>query len=721
MPQSPAAGRAYDVNLPGGQCNVHLTLTQMETRAQHARGYFIDNPRVLRARRRAARGRPAPASRPAGSTAARTRPASTGAVADNFGSDGIALAARLGRGPRALDRRARASATTPSSSRSTASATACTGSRSRSTATAPAARSTEGVIHLDRTAPTAGGLAAAADRRAAARRLHWSVADNLSGAGAQPGPGQRGRRRLGRRRVGDARRRDGARAARRDRRRRGRRTASTPGAWSRPTGRATPASRRLRTGSSWTRRRRRSSSTTSPAAWVRSARSGPHRHRQPPERARARRDPDRRQRGRRRRRGRRVDPARLGRRRARAAPGRAGRRSPGSRTAATSCGCSSATAGPSARPSRPSAAPRSALTARRRPSRARPSRPAPAASPRPGSPTTRSPASRPRRSSGATARPGGRSRASGPSMAPASMAVDVSSVPLGERVLRVVIARRRRQRRGASGRGAHRAGRVGQHGRRSVRAAPERAPLAERCAGARSQRRAGRRSLVARIAVGGTVTITGRLRDARARADRGRRDPGPRATAGRSSDGRSRAGTGASGSSPRPRPAARCASGSRPAASSCRPRGGRRCSSRCRPRVSLAASSTAAAAGQEVVFTGRLVPAPADIGLGSRKGVVLEWLDPVRRTWRPVVNARIAQNGTFAIPWSFALRGLTIPMRVSVPTEVGWPLLPGAIGGDPRDGEVACRAHDHPGNRDPGGPRGARAEPRDGDRCALAQ
>ena len=94
-----------------------------------------------------------------------------------------------------------------------------------------------------------------------------------------------------------------------------------------------------------------------------------------------------------------------------------------------------------------------------------------------------------------------------------------------------------------------------------------------------------------------------------------------------------------------------------------------------RPKVRLAASSSVALAGQEVRFTGRLVPAPADIGLGSRKGVVLEWLDPVRGTWRPVVNARIGADGTFAIPWSFALRGLTIPMRVTVPTEVGWPLL----------------------------------------------
>jgi hypothetical protein len=94
-----------------------------------------------------------------------------------------------------------------------------------------------------------------------------------------------------------------------------------------------------------------------------------------------------------------------------------------------------------------------------------------------------------------------------------------------------------------------------------------------------------------------------------------------------------------------------------------------------RPRVSLSASATAAAAGQQVLFSGRLFPAPRDIGLGSRKGVVLEWRDPVRGRWRPVVNARIRADGTFAIPWSFTLRGLTIPMRVTVPTEVGWPLL----------------------------------------------
>ena len=95
-----------------------------------------------------------------------------------------------------------------------------------------------------------------------------------------------------------------------------------------------------------------------------------------------------------------------------------------------------------------------------------------------------------------------------------------------------------------------------------------------------------------------------------------------------------------------------------------------------RPRVSLAASSTATPPGQQVLFSGRLFPAPAESGWDRGRAIVLEWRDPLRRTWRPVVNARIRRDGTFAIPWAFNLRGLTIPMRVSVPTEVGWPLLP---------------------------------------------
>ena len=81
-----------------------------------------------------------------------------------------------------------------------------------------------------------------------------------------------------------------------------------------------------------------------------------------------------------------------------------------------------------------------------------------------------------------------------------------------------------------------------------------------------------------------------------------------------------------------------------------------------------------------MLFSGRLSPSPGELGLGSRKSVVLEWLDPLRRTWRPVVNARLRRDGTYAIPWTFNVRGLTIPMRVSVPQDVGWPLLPARSG-----------------------------------------
>jgi hypothetical protein len=97
---------------------------------------------------------------------------------------------------------------------------------------------------------------------------------------------------------------------------------------------------------------------------------------------------------------------------------------------------------------------------------------------------------------------------------------------------------------------------------------------------------------------------------------------------------------------------------------------------RLRPVVELSASATMVAAGGRLLFAGRIAPAPRALGLGGRKGVVLEWRDPIRGAWRPVVNARIRPDGTFAVPWRFALHGLTIPMRVTVPAEVGWPLEP---------------------------------------------
>jgi hypothetical protein len=254
------------------------------------------------------------------------------------------------------------------------------------------------------------------------------------------------------------------------------------------------------------------------------------------------------------------------------------------------------------------------------------------------------------------------------------MLVDVSSVPLGERTFRLVAA-------DAAGNIAARHGeaRLQRAGAGSTAADPfarlRGARLALTLPRARPGRVAGRRALVARIVAGGAVTVSGRLRDARGRAIAGAeiRARGHRgAIVGRaltSRDGRFRL-------------VARPVAGGPlrigvPAGRELLPApAGPLVVVEVRPRASLTASSTRPWPGQEVLFTGRLSPSPADIGLGSRKGVVLEWRDPVRRAWRPVVNARIRRDGTFAIPWTFGLRGLTIPMRVSVPTEVGWPLLP---------------------------------------------
>jgi hypothetical protein len=93
------------------------------------------------------------------------------------------------------------------------------------------------------------------------------------------------------------------------------------------------------------------------------------------------------------------------------------------------------------------------------------------------------------------------------------------------------------------------------------------------------------------------------------------------------------------------------------------------------PRIELHASDLHPAAGERVEFSGRVLPAPRRLGAQS-KGIVLEWLDPLRKTWRPVVNARTRPDGSFRIAWDFGLGGLTIPTRIRVPEEVGWPLLP---------------------------------------------
>lgn len=255
-----------------------------------------------------------------------------------------------------------------------------------------------------------------------------------------------------------------------------------------------------------------------------------------------------------------------------------------------------------------------------------------------------------------------------------SMEVDVSSVPAGVRALRLVVA-------DGAGNSAVRMGSARLLGGGAGSSASDPfarlrdARLTVALAGARVQRRGVRRVLVRRIGVGTALAITGRLQD---RAGRGIVGAEVRAHGHRGAlVGRALSDQGGD-----------FLLVARPLAGGTLrvgvPAGGRLLPARAsadirvevRPRVSLAASTTMAWPGTQVLFSGRLHPAPVLIGLSARKGVVLEWRDPVRRAWRPVVNARIRRDGTFAIPWSFNLRGLRIPMRATVPAEVGWPLLP---------------------------------------------
>ena len=98
---------------------------------------------------------------------------------------------------------------------------------------------------------------------------------------------------------------------------------------------------------------------------------------------------------------------------------------------------------------------------------------------------------------------------------------------------------------------------------------------------------------------------------------------------------------------------------------------------RVRPRVSLAVSSRVAVAGAgPVVFTGRVVPGPGTLRGTPRKRVVLEWQDPLRREWRPVLNGYAVADGRYRFSWRFGVPGFGIPMRVSVPAELGWPFEP---------------------------------------------
>jgi hypothetical protein len=254
-----------------------------------------------------------------------------------------------------------------------------------------------------------------------------------------------------------------------------------------------------------------------------------------------------------------------------------------------------------------------------------------------------------------------------------SMTVDASALPNGQQAVRLVVA-------DAAGNVTSRTGRVEISGAGvgSIASDPlgrlRAARLSVRVPGARTVRTRTGRVLVRRVAVGARVTIRGVLRDrarrpivgaeVQARGHRGRilgraltRRGGRFAIPARpDAGGVVRVGV-AAGRQLLPR------------------RADASVRLEVRPRVELAASSDVVFAGGTVLFSGRLTPSPGALGFGARKAVTLEWLDPLRRTWRPVVNGRLRKDGTFTIPWAFNLRGLTIPVRVTVPQDAGWPLL----------------------------------------------
>ncbi len=254
-----------------------------------------------------------------------------------------------------------------------------------------------------------------------------------------------------------------------------------------------------------------------------------------------------------------------------------------------------------------------------------------------------------------------------------SMAVDASALPDGERTMRILVA-------DGAGNVTSRAGtaHISGGGVGSTAGDPGRlrtARLEVAVTGSRVERRAGRAVLVRRVSTGARLRVTGRLLDrnghgiigaeVQVRDQRGRligrgltrRDGRFSIEARPVGGGLVRIGV-AWGGGLLPRRAAVDVR------------------IEVRPTIAVSASNTSPAVGAEVLFSGRLRPSPAELGLGARKGIVLQWLDPLRHIWRPVVNARLRADGTFTIPWTFGVGGLTIPMRVVVPAEVGWPLLP---------------------------------------------
>ncbi|WP_217914378.1 carboxypeptidase-like regulatory domain-containing protein [Miltoncostaea marina] len=668
MPQSPAGGRAYSVGLPGGQCNVHLALRQVERRNQHARGYFIDGPGVL------VRDVTAPGvalrALSGGWLNAGSRMRVEWTAADNFGADGmgpqrvvVAGQPRWSGAPGAGDHAVELPLDgLPDGTHAVAVEVDGDGT---------AGGAAHGTVHIDRTPPSASGATATAPGAPGVVAASWTAADDLSGVAAgalelnaapdgstagawtQVGPaGGAGPRSVSARAAGIA---DGLHAWRV-------RTTDVAGNTGVAAGAAgvvvdtTPPALEVHGGGAgWLRRAEIDLTVTdnlqselgvgpveidvNAAAdggdggiWLRRAASAGSA-------------------------GRRVVPIDL-------SGLAAGRHAV--RIVARNGGAFGAS-----------------LAAERRVvlsvDAVRPSIARLTASAGADGQLAVAWTADDEHSGVAAARlqwrdgDAWRTLAATPSRDGAdALSVDASALPPGERALRLVITDRagNEATRGESVRlaaGATAAGAPDPAARlRSAR-------LRVAVQGARAVRRDGRTLLVRRLTAGGAVRITGTL------TDRGGQPIAGADVQARGHRGRvvARALTGARGGFAllaRPLAGGPLRIGVPVGRELLPERPGADVRLDVRPRLSVAASATGVAVGGRVLFTGRITPAPRALGYGARKGVVLEWLDPIRRTWRPVVNARVRRDGTFAIPWSFAVGGLTHPMRVTVPTEVGWPL-----------------------------------------------
>jgi hypothetical protein len=669
MPQSPAPGRSYDVRLPGGQCNIHLMLTQVEQRVQHARGYFIANPRLL------LRDLTAPAVAMQGLS-----PGWLGATAalhaawnvtDNFGNDGVGQqrvavggevrwAGAPGVGSHAVDLALDGVPDGVQRVEITADGDG----------TGPGGA--DGTISVDRTAPTAADLTSSSPGAPGVVAVAWRAADNLSGVAstqaevnvstdggqggswspfaAAVGPGDHSA-------AAAPAVADGVHAWRVRTADAAGNVALTPGPAALVVDTRPPALELHDIPSIWVNRLDVDLTATDnlqsvlglgateidvnaaadggdSGEWLRrSTTTGPP--------------------------GRRVIPLSL-----------------------AGLGAGRHAVRVTARNGGPQGA--SLVTEVRAALRVDLESPAisrAAFSPAGGRPMTVAWTADDAHSGVAAAtvqwRDGGAWRTLASERATdgaGSMVIDVSALPSGEQAMRVVVADAAGNTAAKAGTTEITAGGVG-----SIAANPlgrlRRARLSLSLAGAHVERRGSRRVLVRRLSSGGTVAIRGALMD---RAERGIVGAEVQARGHRGRlVGRGLTHRGG-----------RFAFTLRPLAGGIVRVGvaaGRELLPRIasadvrlevRPRLQLSASATVVPTGTPVLFSGRLAPSPGDLGFGARKGVVLEWLDPVRRTWRPVVNARLRGDGTFAVLWAYGVRGLTIPMRVTVPQEVGWPLLP---------------------------------------------